>query len=211
MGNERSVGELEEPRVQERFPASRSKWRDDELVRAAQGGDVSAFGQLYERYFEKVYSYLSFKVGNATEAEDLAEQVFLKAMESLRGYKWTGVPFQAWLFRIAHNLLVDNLRRRSKRVSEPLDEALPDRRREADPEAHLAEKLTRQGLIHAVERLTELQKQVIHLKFAGGLSNAEVAQIMGRTEGSVKALQHAALQSLQRQFAREGSPRGAAL
>ena len=211
MANEQSVGELQEPRVQERFPGGRSKWPDDELVRAAQGGDVAAFGQLYERYFEKVYSYLSFKVGNATEAEDLAEQVFLKAMESLRGYKWTGVPFQAWLFRIAHNLLVDNLRRRSKRVSEPLDEALPDRRREADPEAHLAEKLTRQGLIHAVERLTDLQKQVIHLKFAGGLSNAEVAQIMGRTEGAVKALQHAALQSLQRHFSREASPRGATL
>ena len=202
MANERSVGDLQGARVQERLPVSRAEWRDDELVRAAQGGDVAAFGQLYERYFEKVYSYLSFKVGNATEAEDLAEQVFLKAMESLRGYKWTGVPFQAWLFRIAHNLLVDNLRRRSKRVSEPLDEALPDRRREADPEAHLAEKLTRQGLLHAVERLTELQKQVIQLKFAGGLSNAEVAQIMGKTEGAVKALQHAALQALQRQFAR---------
>ena len=202
MANERSVGDLQGARVQERLPVSRAEWRDDELVRAAQGGDVAAFGQLYERYFEKVYSYLSFKAGNATEAEDLAEQVFLKAMESLRGYKWTGVPFQAWLFRIAHNLLVDNLRRRSKRVSEPLDEALPDRRREADPEAHLAEKLTRQGLLHAVERLTELQKQVIQLKFAGGLSNAEVAQIMGKTEGAVKALQHAALQALQRQFAR---------
>ena len=202
MGSEQSVGDLQGARVQERLPASRAEWRDDELVRAAQGGDVAAFGQLYERYFEKVYSYLSFKAGNATEAEDLAGQVFLKAMESLRGYKWTGVPFQAWLFRIAHNLLVDNLRRRSKRVSEPLDEALPDRRREADPEAHLAEKLTRQGLLHAVERLTELQRQVIQLKFAGGLSNAEAAQIMGKTEGAVKALQHAALQALQRQFAR---------
>src|SRR5262245_34819252 len=202
MGSEQSVGDLQGARVEERLPARRAEWRDDELVRAAQGGDVAAFGQLYERYFEKVYSYLSFKAGDATEAEDLSEQVFLKAMESLRGYKWTGVPFQAWLIRIAHNLLVDNLRRRSKRVSEPLDEALPDRRREADPEAHLAEKLTRQGLLHAVERLTELQRQVIQLKFAGGLSNSEVAQIMGKTEGAVKALQHAALQALQRQFAK---------
>jgi RNA polymerase sigma-70 factor (ECF subfamily) len=184
--------------------AAASTARDADLVRAAQAGDVACFGQLYERYFDKVYSYLSFKLGNAAEAEDLAEQVFLKALESLGGYRWTGVPFQAWLFRIAHNLLVDYLRRRSKRASEPLDEALPDRRREADPEALLAEKLTRQGLIEAVERLTELQRQVIALKFAGGLSNAEVAAILGKTEGAVKALQHAALQALQRQFARRG-------
>jgi RNA polymerase sigma-70 factor (ECF subfamily) len=202
MAHERSVGDRREPRTAERFPASRSEWRDEELVHAAQRGDVAAFGQVYERYFDKVYSYLSFKLGNPTEAEDLAGQVFLKAMESLRGYKWTGVPFQSWLFRIAHNLMVDNLRRRSKRTSEPLDEALPDRRPHTDPEQRLAEKLTRQGLIEAVERLTELQKQVIHLKFAAGLSNAEVAQIMGKTEGAVKALQHAALQALQRQYAR---------
>ena len=176
--------------------------RDEELVRAAQAGDAAAFGQLYEQYFDKVYSYLSFKLGNATEAEDLAEQVFLKALESLGGYKWTGVPFQAWLFRIAHNLFVDYLRRRTQRTSEPIDENLPAYDRTADPEAWLAEKVTRQGLIKAVERLTDLQKQVIALKFAGGLSNAEVARLLGKTEGAVKALQHAALQSLQRQFAK---------
>ena len=174
--------------------------RDEELVRAAQRGEAAAFGHLYEQYFDKVYSYLSFKLGNPTEAEDLAEQVFLKALESIGGYKWTGVPFQAWLFRIAHNLFVDYLRRRTQRVSEPLDEGLPDRDWAADPEAWLAEKVTREGLIKAVEQLTELQKQVIALKFAGGLSNAEAARVLGRTEGAVKALQHAALQSLQRRL-----------
>jgi RNA polymerase sigma-70 factor (ECF subfamily) len=176
--------------------------RDDELVRAAQAGDAASVGQLYERYFDKVYGYLVFKLGAAADAEDLAGQVFLKALESLGGYKWTGVPFQAWLFRIAHNLLVDHLRRKTKRVNEPLDETLPDRRHTVDPEVMLQEKVTRQGLLAAVERLTELQKQVISLKFAGGLSNAQVARLMGKTEGAVKALQHAALQSLHRQFAK---------
>ena len=176
--------------------------RDEELVRAVQGGDVAAFGQLYERYFDKVYSYLSFKLGNATEAEDLAEQVFLKALEAIGGYKWTGAPFQAWLFRIAHNLLVDSFRRKAKRTSEPLDEEVQDQGLAADPERWLVEKLTRQGLIQAVERLTELQKQVIALRFAGGMPSAEVARLLGKTEGAVKALQHAALQSLQRHFAR---------
>lgn len=176
--------------------------RDEDLVRAAQAGDTSAFGQLYERYFDKVYNYLSFKVGGPTEAEDIAGQVFLRALESLSGYKWTGVPFQAWLFRIAHNLLVDALRRRSRRPSEPLDETMPDRSAVADPEGWLVEKVAREGLLHAVERLTELQRQVISLKFAAGLTNAEVAHVLGRTEGAVKALQHAAVQSLQRQLVR---------
>ncbi len=176
--------------------------RDEDLVRAAQAGDVAAFGQLYERYFDKIFSYLSFKLGSVTEAEDVSGQVFLRALESLPGYKWTGVPFQAWLFRIAHNMLVDSLRRRSRRPSEPLDEGVPDRTKVADPESWLEEKVRREGLLLAVDRLTELQRQVITLKFAGGLTNAEVAQVLGRTEGAVKALQHAAVQSLQRQLVR---------
>lgn len=186
----------------ERRAASSDAVADAELVRQAQQGDASSFGRLYERYFEKVYSYLSFKLGNPTEAEDLAGQVFLKALESLGGYKWTGVPFQAWLFRIAHNQMVDALRRRARRPSGSLDEArtVEDERPDADPEAMLAQALTREGLVAAVDRLTELQRQVISLKFAGGLTNAEVAQLMGKSEGAVKALQHAALVSLQRQL-----------
>jgi RNA polymerase sigma-70 factor (ECF subfamily) len=177
---------------------------DAELVRLAQNGDAACFGRLYERYFEKVYSYLAFKLGSPTEAEDVAEHVFLKALESLGGYKWTGVPFQAWLFRIAHNMMVDTLRRRSRRPSEPIDYAsgLHDERRSVDPEAMLAEKVSREGLLRAVDRLTVLQKQVISLKFAAGLPNAEVARLMGKTEGAVKALQHAALAALQRHLTR---------
>jgi RNA polymerase sigma-70 factor, ECF subfamily len=177
---------------------------DAELVRRAQKGDASSFGALYERYFDKVYSYLSFKLGSPTDAEDVAEQVFLKALESLGGYKWTGVPFQAWLFRIAHNMMVDTLRRRSRRPSDPIEYAagLSDERRSADPDAMLSDKLTREGLLEAVECLTELQKQVISLKFAGGLPNAEVARLMGKSEGAVKALQHAALASLNRHLRR---------
>jgi RNA polymerase sigma-70 factor, ECF subfamily len=181
---------------------------DAELVRRAQAGDAAGFGQLYERYFEKVYSYLSFKLGNPSEAEDLTGQVFLKALESLGSYKWTGVPFQAWLFRIAHNQLVDALRRRSRRPSAPIEHAagVADERREASPEETLAVALQRDDVIAAVEQLTELQRQVIALKFAGGLSNMEVARLMGKSEGAVKALQHAALVSLQKKIGREALP-----
>jgi RNA polymerase sigma-70 factor (ECF subfamily) len=178
--------------------------RDEDLLRAAQGGDAGAFGQLYERYFDRVYSYLAFKLGSPTEAEDAAGQVFLRALESLAGFRWTGVPFRAWLFRIAHNHLVDALRRRTRRPSEPLDAGLDlaDGRALADPEGWLMEKLRREDLLHAVAGLTELQRQVISLKFAAGLTNAEVALILGRSEGAVKALQHAGLQALHRRLAR---------
>lgn len=177
---------------------------DSELVRRAQDGDPASFGTLYERYFDKVYGYLAFKLGNPTEAEDVVEQVFLKALESLGGYKWTGVPFQAWLFRIAHNMMVDTLRRRGRRPSEPMEHAasMSDERLAANPEGMLAEKLNREGLLQAVDKLTALQKQVISLKFAGGLPNAEVARLMGKSEGAIKALQHAALASLNRHLTR---------
>lgn len=173
---------------------------DEVLVQAAQKNDVEAFGQLYERYFDRIYSYLSFKLNNADECEDLAAQVFLKALESIRSYRWKGIPFSAWLFRIAHNLIVDYLRRTSRRQVEELDERLPDGRDFADPERMLDETVTREALIGAVGRLTPLQQQVVNLKFAAGLSNAEAAAVMGKTEGAVKALQHAALNSLHRQF-----------
>lgn len=186
------------------FPAPQSGHglRDEDLARAAQQGDAASFGHLYERYFDKIHRYLSSKVGNVTEAEDLAEQVFVKALTSIGGYRWMGVRFQAWLFRIAHNHFVDYVRGRPRRAGEPLDESLPDQRPAADPETWLAEKVTREGLISAVDQLTDLQKQVIAWKFAGGLSNAEVAQLLGKTVGAVKALQHAGLQALHRQLAK---------
>jgi RNA polymerase sigma-70 factor, ECF subfamily len=176
--------------------------RDEDLVRAAQAGDAAAFGRLYDRYFAPIYGYLAFEAGAPTEAEDLAGEVFLRALASLPGYRWTDVSFGAWLFRIAHNLLVDALRRRARRPSEPLDEALPDAARTADPEAWLAEKADRERLLEAVGRLTPLQRRVLALKFAAGLSNAEVAALLGRSVGAVKALQYAGLAALRRRLGR---------
>jgi RNA polymerase sigma-70 factor (ECF subfamily) len=179
----------------------RSDAGDADLVRAAQAGDSDAFGHLYERYFDQIYGYLSFRLHSTDEAEDVAGQVFLRALESLPRYRWTGVPFRAWLFRIARNLLVDALRRRARRPLEPLDDLLPDSGRLADPQEWLVEKVRREDALRAVDRLTAAQRHVMALKFAGGLSNAEVAHIVGRSEGAVKALQHAALRALQRLLA----------
>jgi RNA polymerase sigma-70 factor (ECF subfamily) len=177
---------------------------DEALVRAARAGDAGAFGQLYERYFEKVFGYLAFKVGAPAEAEDLAGQVFLRALEALPGYRWTGVPFQAWLFRIAHNLLVDWLRRAGRRPTVPLDAIAGFATADdpaADPERWTLERATRQELAEAVARLTPAQQQVLGLRFVAGLPTAEVARVLGRSEASVKALQHAGLRALQRRHA----------
>ena len=96
---------------------------EENLARRVRQRDAEAFGQIYDRYFDKIYRYTAFRVGTQTEAEDLTQQVFLKAWESVESYKWKGVPFSSWLFRIAHNQLVDCLRKRNKAKETPLEEA----------------------------------------------------------------------------------------
>jgi RNA polymerase sigma-70 factor (ECF subfamily) len=171
---------------------------DEALVRAAQAGDAAAFGRLYDRHFAAVYGYLAHQGVTPAEAEDLAAEVFLRALEALPGYRWTGLPVRAWLLRIARNRLVDAWRQRARRPSAPLAAAgaLPDAARTADPARWLVEKVDRERLLVAVARLTTLQRQVVTLKFAGGRSNGEAAAVLGRSAGAVKALQHAALDTL---------------
>jgi RNA polymerase sigma-70 factor, ECF subfamily len=174
---------------------------DDALVRAAQAGDAGAFGQLYERHFGRIYGYL-VKLGEPAEAEDLTAQVFLRALEALPRSRWTGGSVRAWLVRIAHNLLTDAHRRRARRRCAPLDETLPDRTPAADPADWILHQERGQEVRAAVARLPEAHRQVLALKFVAGLSNAEVAAVLGRSEGAVKAVQHAALDALRRRLAR---------
>jgi RNA polymerase sigma-70 factor (ECF subfamily) len=124
--------------------------------------------------------------------------VFLRALESLPRYRWTGAPFRAWLYRIAHNLVVDLHRRRTRHPVGVLDDGQVDPGRLGDPDGWLQEKVARGALPAAVDDLTALQRRVILLKFAAGLSNAEVAVVLERTEGAVKAVQHAAVVALRR-------------
>jgi RNA polymerase sigma-70 factor, ECF subfamily len=182
---------------------------DDALVRAAQAGDAAAFGRLYERYFEQIYVYAAVRLGREADAEDVAGQVFLRALEALGGYRWRGVPFRAWLFRIARNLLVDARRRAARRPTVPLDAVagvvLADERA-ADPERRALDRATWHELAAAVAQLTAAQQQVLALRFGADLPTAEVARVLGRSEASVKALQHAGLRALQRRHA-AGAPR----
>ncbi len=169
---------------------------EESLVRRVQRGEPEAFAQLYEAYFDKIYRYIVLKVGNQADAEDLTQQVFLKALESIGSFRWRDVPFSSWLFRIAHNQVVDYLRKRGKRKVLPLDEARTAAG--ADPALVAEHRLAMEQLMVASEHLTQAQREVISLRFAGELSTAEVAKVMGKSVGAVKALQHSALVALRR-------------
>ncbi len=169
---------------------------EQSLVHRAQQGDKEAFAQLYEEHFDKIYRYVALRIGNNTEAEDVTQQVFLNALRSISSFKWKGAPFSTWLFRIAHNLVVDYLRKRAKRVTTPLDDSLVDS--DSNPQKMTEQRLDIEQLISATERLTAAQREVISLRFAGELSVAEVAKIMDKSQGAVKALQHSAVVALRK-------------
>jgi len=168
---------------------------EESLVRRAQHRDQEAFAQLYEEHFDKIYRYVTLKIGNATEAEDMTQQVFLNALQSISSFKWRGIPFSAWLFRIAHNQVVDYFRSK-KRTAVPLDESLASNNN--NPQSIVEQKLDIEQLLLATKRLTDAQREVISLRFAGELSIAQVAKAMGKSQGAVKALQHSAIVALRK-------------
>ena len=169
---------------------------EESLILRAKQKDEEAFARLYEEYFDKIYRYVALKVGDKMEAEDIAQQVFVKAIKSISSFKWKGYPFSAWLFRIAHNQVVDYFRKSKKRVSVALDESLVAD--EDDPPEIFERKLDIEKLASATKQLTPAQQEVISLRFAGGMSIIQVAQAMGKSEGAVKALQHSAIVSLRK-------------
>ena len=169
---------------------------EESLVRRAQEGDQKAFAQLYEEHFDKIYRYIALKIGDKIEAEDMTQQVFLNALQSISSFQWKGVPFAAWLFRIAHNQVVDYVRKRQKRVAAPLDESLVIG--DSNPQQMTERSLDIEQLLLATRRLSEAQRQVISLRFTGELSVAQVAKITGKSQGAVKALQHSAIVALRK-------------
>ncbi len=169
---------------------------EESLVRRAQQQDQQAFAQLYEEHFDKIYRYVALRIGDRAEAEDITQQIFLKALRSISSFRWKGVPFSAWLFRIAHNQVVDYLRKKTKQATVPIDESTLSSGN--DPQLLIEQKLNIEQLMSATRRLTEAQREVISLRFAGELPIAEVAKIMGKSEGAVKALQHSAIVALRK-------------
>jgi RNA polymerase sigma-70 factor (ECF subfamily) len=167
------------------------------LVERAQRGDREALEELYLLHFDRIYSYLHLSVGNRHDAEDLTTQTFLKMLEAIGRFRWQAVPFSAWLFRIAHNLAMDHFRAR-RRVQTEDEVPEPAGHEESSAEEQAMDSIGQAGMLALIERLSSEQRQVLTLKFLFGFANAEVAGILGKTEGAVKSLQHRALASLQK-------------
>ena len=164
---------------------------DDErsLIEAAQA-DPARFADLYERHFHRVYAYVARRASSRAEAEDVTSEVFEHALTHLRKFEWRGVPFLAWLFRIAANALTDRWRRASRDAYEvPPD--IPDGRQAADLER-------RTMVFQLVERLPDAQRQVIEMRFVEQKSIREIAEALDRSDGAVKQLQLRALENLRK-------------
>jgi RNA polymerase sigma-70 factor (ECF subfamily) len=168
---------------------------EESLVRRAQEHDQEAFARLYEEYFDRIYRYITLKMGDAVEAEDLTQQVFLNSLRSISSFRWKGKPFSAWLYRIAHNQVVDYLRKK-KRSDLPLEETLAGGG--DNPQLAAERKLDIEQVLAAAQHLTEAQREVISLRFTSELSIAQVAEVMGKSQGAVKTLQHSGIVALRR-------------
>lgn len=169
------------------------------LIRAAQG-DSEAFGVLYERYVGRIYNYIYYRTGSVYDAEDLTARVFYRAMRHIGNYRHRGLPFSAWLYRIAHNLVANWHRDNSRRKEIPLDEGMFSGVGLSQPEYTLVAAEERELLLAVIRRLPPDRQQLLILKFVDHLSNAEIGQVMGRSEGAIKSLYHRTLLSLRDKY-----------
>ena len=172
-----------------------------ELVEKAQAGNVDAFGILYEHYAPAIYRYLSAHLPDHMDAEDLTMEVFLKTWQSISSYRQRGTPFVAFLFRIAHNILIDHYRRSRNRVQQSMTEfedVLKDTN--PGPPEMYSTRLAHQELLNAMSHIQEDYQTVLILRFLSELSPEETAQVMQRSSGSIRVLQHRALIALRKQI-----------
>jgi RNA polymerase sigma-70 factor (ECF subfamily) len=169
------------------------------LVEKAAAGDFEAFGELYNIYLDRIYRYVFYQVKDKMTAEDLIEEIFVKAWKAIGSYRGKGQAFSPWLYRIAHNYLVDYFRKSQKHRSLEIEIAAAAASLEQESER----KAARQELMEAVSYLRDNQRQVIILKFIEGLDNHEIAQIMGKSQGAIRILQMRALATLRKRLSSE--------
>lgn len=169
---------------------------EEELLAAAMQYNDAALGELYDRYEARIYSYVFRRTGDQTLAEDMTAQVFLKMLESIRDRKAWHSSFSGWLYRIAHNLVIDYYRRRDRRSSVDLEDGPPMASELEDPVATAEMNMDVERLRSAIRRLTDEQAEVVSLRFLEGYSIAETAAMTNRTEGAIKALQYRAVAML---------------
>jgi RNA polymerase sigma-70 factor (ECF subfamily) len=177
-------------------PLPEIEFNEEEVLSRASGGDRDAFGELYEHYAERIFNYVYYRSGNLHDAEDLTARVFQRAMNHIRNYRDRGVPFSAWLYRIAHNLVANWHRDRGRRQEVPLADvpALPSK--DERPEQLLVRSQEQDSLLRHIRKLPPDRQTLLILKFVEDLSNVEIGQIMGRSEGAVKSLYHRTLLGL---------------
>lgn len=187
------MGEMPEPSTGE--PIESPIPEDEAVTRAAQG-DTEAFTQLYQQYVTRIYNYIYYRTGNPHEAEDLTSRVFHRALHHISHYDNRGVPFSAWLYRIAHNLVANWHRDNSRRKEVPLEDYTQTPHRGQAPEASLVENQEMEEMLKVIRRQPPDRQQLLILKFVEGMSNAEVAVIMMRSEGAIKSLYHRTLIAL---------------
>jgi len=173
---------------------------DETILAQAAQGDGDAFGALYERYVSRIYNYIYYRTGNAYDAEDLTARVFYRAMRHIGNYRDRGLPFSAWLYRIAHNLVANWHRDNSRRKEVPLEEGMHGRFTSGHPEHDLLQLEEQERLMRVIHRLTPERQQLLILKFVEHMSNADIGQIMGRSEGAVKSLYHRTLLALRDEY-----------
>ncbi len=170
----------------------------DRLVAAAQGGDPDAFGALFDRYYVPVYRFVAARVSRPSDAEDLAQHVFVKALEALPRFEARGVPFGGWLFRLARNVVIDHVRTRREHAT--LDVVAEQTAEDAGPDDLAVLRQEMDSVAAALRRLTPEQREAIELRFFAGLSAKEAAVAMGRQEGTVRGLQFRAIAALRREL-----------
>lgn len=185
--------------------ARRKKYKtlDDRALVELAADDKEAFGELYERYLTKMYNYVYYRTGNTHDAEDLTAKVFQRAMSHIGAYVDRGLPFQAWLYRIAHNLVANWHRDQGRRKIIALDDFVAHSLQSEAPDRWTEEQEEQKQLMEAVRRLPDDRQQLLLLKFIEQLSNAEIGEIMGRTEGAVKSLYHRTLLALREDLQRQ--------
>jgi RNA polymerase sigma-70 factor, ECF subfamily len=165
------------------------------LVELAKN-DPEAFGELYRRNVDRIYTYVFYRVGSAADAEDLTARTFFQALSSIHRYVDQGVPFLAWLYRIAHNLVANHHRNRERWKETPLDQLEIRGKATERPEAAVEASERRQALVMAIRRQPEERQHLLILKFTERLSNEEIGRLMGRTESSIKSLYFRTLRAL---------------
>ena len=184
------------------LPKGRSvpEFKEEEILGRASQGDREAFGLLYEQYVARIFNYVYYRTGNVHDAEDLTARVFYRALHHIQSYTNRGLPFSAWLYRIAHNLIANWHRDRSRHREIPLDDTPSIQYKGEPPEMALMLSQNREALLRLIRHLPSDRQHLLILKFVEHISNAEVGQIMGRSEGAVKSLYHRTLLELRDQM-----------